>query len=122
MMTTDLYALGLATLLAFTSGSALADPCPDLLEPGTIKVKLTPEKNFSGDANRTPVRVTLWDMGGSIIAQEEDDASDFVTFWNIQPGEYSLTMEGEQVETVQKRGVAVVAKRTTSVLAVMRSR
>ena len=111
-------AAGCAALLA--GAGASADPCPDLLEPGVIEVSAWPAEGFAGNPDNVAVRVTVRDTSGTVVAQREDDARAVHVFSGMQPGEYSLTLEGDGVQSVEKTGVVVVAKRTTGVKAFMR--
>ncbi len=83
-------------------------------------MELRPVKRFSGNPNEIAVRTTVIDASGGVVAQNEGDAKDYHSFFNIQPGEYSILLEGEGIQLVEKTRIVVVAKRTTEVTAFIR--
>ena len=103
----------LVMLMLTSAPSALADPCPDETEAGTLDAFIRPGTDeLKKVAHRRSARVTVTDEGGHVVAQGEGDLSDLHRF-KLQPGTYRLRVEGEGLRTIIKQGVVVVGRKTT---------
>ena len=86
---------------------------------GKIASYIRPLEKDQIDPKTVSVMVTLF-KDGQPLAQKETTLSDYISFAKLKPGEYSLRFEGAGIQTLEKHGVLVFAKKTTELHSVLK--